>query len=75
MDIKAELKTKIEEIFKTIQSDKTFAEKFKKNPASAVESIIGIDLPDDQINAVVTAVKAKLDLDKLSGLAGGLFKK
>jgi len=64
----ANIKEKIEEIVKKISSDKGFAEKFKKDPISAVEAVIGIDLPNDQIEAIVDAVKAKIDMDKLSGM-------
>ena len=49
-------------------------EKFTKDPVSAVEELVGIDLPNDQINKVVDLVKAKLDLDKAANLLGGLGK-
>ncbi|NLT40233.1 MAG: hypothetical protein GXX89_07195 [Clostridiales bacterium] len=65
MDIKA----KIEEIVNKVKSDKNFASNFASDPVKAIESIIGKDLPDDQINSVIEAVKAKVSLDK----AGGLF--
>ena len=68
MDIKA----KIEEIVKKVKDDKDFASNFAKDPVKAVEGVIGIDLPDDQINAVITAVKAKVGVDDLAGLAGKL---
>lgn len=71
MDVKEIIKTKVEEIVNKVKNDKSFAEKFKKDPVKAVESVIGIDLPDEQINAVITAVKGKIGLDAL----GGLFKK
>ena len=74
MDIKA----KIEEIVKKLLSDKDLMAKFDKNPASVIEELIGVDLPDDQVNQAVEAIKAKIKLDQvgnvLSGL-GGLFKK
>ena len=68
MDIKA----KIEEIVKKLQSDKALQEAFRKDPVKALESLLGGDLPDDQINAIINGVKAKLDLDKLSGALGKL---
>ena len=46
MDIKA----KIDEIVKKVKSDDAFAEKFKKDPVKAVEGVLGVDLPDEQIN-------------------------
>jgi len=71
MDIKA----KIEEITKKLMADKNLMAKFEKNPTAVLEEYIGIDLPDDQINGVVEAIKAKLKLDKLGGALGGLFGK
>lgn len=69
MDIKA----KAEEIIGKIQSDKDLGAKFEANPTAAIEGLIGVDLPDDQLNGIVTAVKAKLGADKLSGALGGLL--
>jgi hypothetical protein len=68
MDIKA----KIEEIVKKLTSDKDLLAKFDKNPVSVIEELVGIDLPDDQVNQLVNGIKAKLNLDKLSGALGGL---
>lgn len=74
MDIKA----KIEEIVNKVKNDKDIMAKFQKDPVGVVESLIGVDLPNDQIEGVVEAIKAKITTDKigdaLSGL-GGLFKK
>lgn len=78
MDIKA----KIEEIVEKVKSDKDFAAKFKADPIKAVESVLGIDLPDDKIKEVIDGVKTKVKLDeigdKFEGIAdkiGGLFGK
>lgn len=71
MDIKA----KIEELTKKITSDKDILAKFQKEPVKTVEGLIGIDLPDDQIEKVVEGIKAKINLDKLGGALGGLFGK
>lgn len=68
MDIKA----KIEEIVKKLTSDKELMAKFEKNPVAVIEELIGIDLPDDQINQLVEGIKAKLSLDKLGNALGGL---
>lgn len=71
MDIKA----KIEEIVEKVKSDKDFANKFKSEPIKAVEGVIGVDLPDDQIQSVVDGVKAKIDLGGIADKLGGLFGK
>ena len=70
-----DIKQTIEDITKKVTSDKNIAEKFQKNPIKTIEELVGIDLPDDQINQIITAVKAKLNLDKASNLLGGLFGK
>lgn len=69
MDVKA----KVEEIVEKIKSDKQILAKFEKDPAAVIEELIGIDLPNEQINNVVDAVKAKLTVDKLGSALGGLF--
>ncbi len=74
MDIKA----KITEITNKIKSDKNFAENFKNDPVKAVESVIGIDLPNDQINAIIDGIKANITAndvkEKIGGFLGGLKK-
>ncbi len=69
------IKEKIEEIVEKIKNDKNIAAKFAKDPVSTIESLIGIDLPNDQVEKIVDAVKAKIDLDKIGGMLGGLFGK
>ena len=68
MDIKA----KIEEIVQKLTSDKDLMNKFEENPVSVIEGLIGIDLPDDQINQLIDGVKAKIDLEKIGNALGGL---
>lgn len=71
MDIKA----KIDEIVNKVKSDENFAEKFKNDPIKAVEEVIGVDLPDDQIKSVIEGVKAKVNFDGIADKIGGLFGK
>ena len=70
-----DIKKIIEDIIAKIKGDKDIGEKFKKDPTKTVEGLIGVDLPDDQINAVVEGVKAKINLDDVTGMLGGLFGK
>ena len=58
-------KEKIEEIVSKIKSDDGFASKFKNDPVKAVEEVVGVDLPDDKINGIIDAVKAKLTGDNI----------
>ena len=70
MDIKA----KIEEIVEKIKADKDFASKFSQDPVKAIESVTGIKLPEDQLNALIEGVKAKISLDKVGGVLGNIKK-
>ena len=70
MDIKA----KIEQIVKKLMSDKTLMARFEKNPASVIEQLIGIDLPDQQINQLIEGVRAKIKLDQGGDVLGGRGK-
>ncbi|MBQ3201662.1 MAG: hypothetical protein IJB22_07060 [Clostridia bacterium] len=69
-----ELLEKAGEFAKKIGSDKELLASFKADPVKALESKLGIDLPDDQINKLIDAIKAKLTLDKAGDLLGGLGK-
>lgn len=70
MDIKA----KITELVEKIKSDKELQAQFKEDPIKAVESLLGVDLPDDMVDKIVDGVKAKLTADKLSDGLGALKK-
>jgi len=69
-----DIKAKIEELVNKVKSDKNFAANFTKDPVKAVESVLGVDLPDDKVNAIIDGVKAKVSLDKADGLLGKLKK-
>ena len=61
-----EFKEKIEKAVKELLADEI------------VEKLIGVDLPDDQVNQIVDAIKARIKLDKVGdalGTLGGLFGK
>jgi len=70
MDIKA----KIEEIVKKLTSSKGLMEKFQKNPVAVIEELVGVDLPDDLVSQLVEGVRAKITIDKVGGVLGGLGK-
>lgn len=70
-----DIKEKIEEIVSKVKNDKEFGRKFKEAPVKAVESVIGIDLPDDQIEKIISGVKAKVSFDDLGDKLGGIFDK
>ena len=67
-----QIKEKIEEIVAKIKSSEDLLEKFKNDPIKTVESLIGIDLPDDTIEKIIDGVKAKITLDKLDDIKDDL---
>lgn len=53
-------------------------EKFTENPVKILEDILGVDLPDDKVDALIDGVKLKLGSDKAKDVLnslGGLFGK
>lgn len=74
MDIKA----KIDELVSKVTKDAEVKSLFAKDPVKAVEKVLGVDLPDEQVKAIIDGVKAKLAGDQAMGLLGkvkGLFGK
>lgn len=69
------IKEKIEELVEKIKSDKDLLKKFQSDPVKTIEELVGMDLPDDQIEKLAEGIKARISLDKLGGALGGLFGK
>lgn len=55
----------IEEVVEKLTADEKLMAAFQKDPIAALEKVLGIDLPEEQIQAVLTGVKTKLHLDTL----------
>ena len=55
---------KAEELAKKIGADKQLLASFTREPVKTLEAKLGIDLPDEQLNKLADAIKAKLNLDK-----------
>ena len=70
MDIKAQIKN----VADSLTKDPQLLQQFQKEPVKAVEKLLGKDLPDEVIQQVIDAVKAKISVDKLSGLGDAVKK-
>lgn len=70
MDIKA----KINELVEKIKADPQMLATFKTEPVKVIETLLGVDLPDDVVAKIVEGVKAKIAVDKAADLLGGLKK-
>ena len=70
----------ITDVLEKLQSDENLKKNFLDNPTKTLEKLVGIDLPDEQIDGVVKGILAKLNVDDLAdkakgimGALGGLF--
>ena len=57
-------KEQIETILTKMKNDPSFEANFKADPVTAIEQLMDIDLPNDKIDDIITAVKAKIGLDE-----------
>lgn len=67
-----DIKEKIEELVEKIKSNDDLLAKFKKEPVKVIEELVGIDLPDEKLEALVEGIKAKISMDKIGDALGGL---
>jgi len=69
----------ISEALEQLSKNEDLKKAFKIDPVKVLEKTFNIDLPDDQVNAIIKAIQAKLDLDDVADAAGkllgGLFGK
>ena len=63
----------VTEAVNRLLKDEELLKAFKKDPIGTVEKKLGIDLPNEQIEAVVKGIKAKIDVDDALGVAGKLM--
>ncbi len=73
-----DIKKTIDDIVEKIKGDEVLQKQFLSDPAGALEKLTGIDLPTEQLDAVVKGVKAKLTADNIGDAVkglGSLFKK
>ena len=74
MDLNIDIKAKIDEIVKKLQADPALLKNFQKDPVRTLESMTGVDLPDEKLQPLVTGIKTKLAAGGLEDALGGLKK-
>ena len=74
-DIKEKIQDLVEEVVEKLKNDSSLLKQFKEEPIKALEKLIGKDLPDEQIEKVISLVKAKLLKDKIEDNADELKDK
>lgn len=81
-----DIKKIIDQAAEKLQGNDKLMEEFKSDPIKAIEGLVGVNIPEEHIKAVVTAVKAKLMGDEgkeflekegkdIMGKLGGIFGK
>lgn len=63
----------ISDVLAKLQGDDSLLAKFKAEPVKTIEGLIGIDLPDEQLDAVVKGVMAKIDVEEVAKKASGVI--
>lgn len=63
----------ISDLLENLTNNEDLRKQFDIDPVKVVEKLLNIDLPDEQINAVIEAVKAKLTIDDAKEIAGKLL--
>ena len=61
------------DIVEKLGKDEKLMDAFKKDPVAVIEKKLGIDLPNDQLNALIDGIKAKLKADDVLDAAGKLL--
>lgn len=69
-----DIKAKVEELAAKPQKDPALLQSFQKDPAKALKTLTGMDLPEDRLQPLVAGLKAKLAASDLSGKLDGLKK-
>ena len=64
----------IGQLVKQIAENDELQKQFKTDPVKAVEKVLGMDLPDDLVEKVITGVKAKMTADNIADAAAFLKK-
>ena len=64
-----DIQTKIEEIVAKIKNDPAMVIKFKSDPVKTLETLLEVDLPEDQLNMLLEGVKAKINIDSAGDMA------
>lgn len=63
----------ISDVLSQLEGNDNLIAKFTADPVKTLEGLLNVDLPDDQINAVIDAIKAKLNLNDTAKKAKGIL--
>ena len=67
-----DIKKMIEEVIEKLEKNPDILKKFNDEPVACLEKLLDVDLPDDQVEKLIDGIKAKLALNKVGDVLGGL---
>ena len=65
-----DIKKMVDKLVDKIKNDPSLLADFKEKPVPVIEKLVGIDLPDAEIEKLAELIKAKIDLEKAADLIG-----
>ena len=69
-----DIKEQIEKMVEKVKTDKEIQKLFTTDLIKGVEKVLGVDLPNDLIEKIIDAVKAKIKIDDIGDALGALKK-
>ncbi len=69
-----DVKEQISKVVEKVTKDPSMLKQFDKEPVKVIEKVLGVDLPDEIVEKVITGVKAKVASDKVSDAVDALKK-
>ncbi len=74
MELNFDVKGKVEEVVEKLKADPALLKSFEKEPIKTIERLLGVDLPDQQLEPLVAGIKAKLTTVEIGDALEGLKK-
>ena len=68
----------VEKVVQSVTENDALGKLFESKPAEAIKKILNVDLSNDIVEKIATAVKSKISLDQAKGMMDkvkGLFSK
>ena len=59
------IQEKFSDAMERIKSDPNLANEFKEDPVKTAESVLGVDLPDEQVEGFINHIKVNVDLSEI----------
>lgn len=67
-----DIKKMIEEAVEKFRKNPELLSKLDDEPVAVLEKVLGMDLPDELVEQLIDGIKAKLALEKVGDVLGGL---